>query len=86
MGYSDKPCDDAYSYTLSQRVKDLEEFLDAKGINQNITLIVHDWGGIIGMSFACRHPQAIKKIVILNTAAFHLPEHKRFPFFLLILL
>lgn len=82
MGYSDKPSDDAYSYTLSQRVKDLEEFLDAKGINQNITLIVHDWGGIIGMSFACRHPQAIKKIVILNTAAFHLPEHKRFPFFL----
>lgn len=82
MGYSDKPGDDTYKYTLSQRVKDFEEFLEAKRINQNITLILHDWGGIIGMSFACRNSHAIKKIVILNTAAFHLPEGKRFPFFL----
>lgn len=80
MGYSDKPGDDAYSYTLPQRVKDLEEFLGAKGVSRNITLIVHDWGGTIGMSFARRHPEAIKKIVLLNTAAFHLPEHKGFPF------
>jgi pimeloyl-ACP methyl ester carboxylesterase len=82
MGYSDKPGDVKYSYTLSQRIKDLEEFLDAKNIKENITLILHDWGGIIGMSFACRHPKAIKKIVILNTAAFHLPEGQRFPLFL----
>lgn len=82
MGYSDKPGDDTYSYTLSQRVKDLEEFLESKGVDRNITLILHDWGGIIGMSFACCHVQAIKKIVILNTAAFHLPEGKRFPLFL----
>lgn len=82
MGYSDKPGDEAYSYTLPQRVKDLEEFLNAKKITRNITLVVHDWGGIIGMSFARHHPEAIKKIVILNTAAFHLPEGKRFPFLL----
>ncbi|MDB4286022.1 alpha/beta fold hydrolase [bacterium] len=80
MGYSDKPGDEAYNYTLPQRVKDLEEFLEAKGVRQNITLIVHDWGGAIGMSYARRHPEAIKKIVVLNTAAFHLPESKKFPF------
>jgi haloalkane dehalogenase len=82
MGYSDKPTDKAYSYTLSQRVKDLEVFLQNKGITHNITLILHDWGGIIGMCFARRHPEAIKKLVILNTAAFHPPEGKGFPFFL----
>jgi len=82
MGYSDKPGDDTYSYTLIQRVKDLEEFLHAKKITRNITLILHDWGGIIGMGFACRHPEAIKKIVLLNTAAFHLPVGKRLPLFL----
>lgn len=82
MGYSDKPGDDEYNYTLYQRVNDLEEFLEAKSINKHITLILHDWGGIIGMSYASRHPDAIKKIVILNTAAFHLPEGQRFPFFL----
>lgn len=82
MGYSDKPTDKAYSYTLSQRVKDLEVFLQNKGITHNITLILHDWGGIIGMCFARRHPEAVKKLVILNTAAFHPPEGKGLPFFL----
>lgn len=82
MGLSDKPGDDAYSYTLPQRVKDLEAFLEAKGITENITLIVHDWGGGIGMSYARRHPEAIKRIVVLNTSAFHLPASKGFPFML----
>lgn len=79
-GYSDKPNDLTYSYTLEQRVKDLEIFLKKKNIKQNIHLVVHDWGGIIGMSYACRYPESIKKLVILNTAAFHLPQSKRFPF------
>ncbi|MCB0642400.1 MAG: alpha/beta fold hydrolase [Phaeodactylibacter sp.] len=82
MGLSDKPGDAAYSYTLSQRVKDLEEFLAAKGISEGITLVVHDWGGVIGMSYARRHPAAIKKIVLLNTSAFHLPETKPLPMML----
>ena len=78
-GYSDKPGDETYSYTLEQRVKDLAEFLEKKNINQNIHLVLHDWGGIIGMTYAHRHPTAIKKIVLLNTAAFHLPEEKKLP-------
>jgi pimeloyl-ACP methyl ester carboxylesterase len=82
MGYSDKPGDDSYSYTLPQRVKDLEEFLEAKGITKDITLVLHDWGGAIGMSYARRHPEAVKKIVLLNTSAFHLPESKPFPLML----
>ena len=80
MGYSDKPPDEAYSYTLAQRVKDLEAFLEAKGISENITLILHDWGGPIGMSYARRHPETIKKLVLLNTSAFLIPESKPFPF------
>ena len=64
-GYSDKPGDSHYSYTLEQRVKDLEFFLEKKGIDHNIHLVMHDWGGIIGMSYACRHPQSIKKLVII---------------------
>ncbi|MFD2201725.1 alpha/beta fold hydrolase [Shivajiella indica] len=78
-GYSDKPDDKEYAYTLEQRVRDLEEFLEKKGIDQNIHLVVHDWGGIIGMAYATRHPKTIKKIVLMNTAAFHLPKIKRFP-------
>ncbi len=78
-GLSDKPDDSSYDYTLSQRVDDLESFLQNLGVEQGITLIVHDWGGMIGMAYATRHPKAIKRIVILNTAAFHLPETKSFP-------
>lgn len=85
MGYSDKPSDKDYQYTLEQRVKDLEVFLEAKRITKNVTLILHDWGGIIGMSYARRHPDRIKKIVLLNTAAFLLPETKKFPLMLKLL-
>lgn len=78
-GLSDKPDDSAYDYTLEQRIDDLEALLDHLNVKQNITLIVHDWGGMIGMGFAARHPERIKKLVILNTGAFHLPEAKPFP-------
>ena len=78
-GFSDKPGDDRYDYTLSRRVDDLEQLLEHLGITENITLVVHDWGGMIGMAYAVRHPERIKRLVILNTGAFHLPKTKPFP-------
>ena len=78
-GLSAKPGDDRYDYTLRQRVDDLERLLDHLGINRGITLVLHDWGGMIGMAYAVRHRSWIKRLVILNTAAFHLPKEKRFP-------
>lgn len=78
-GLSDKPGDDDYSYVLRQRVDDLEALLEHLEVRERITLIVHDWGGMIGMAYATRHPERIVRLVILNTAAFHLPAGKRFP-------
>ncbi len=78
-GYSDKPGDASYNYILEQRVNDLETFLQKKGITKNIHLVAHDWGGIIGMAYAHRHPETIKKIILMNTAAFHFPLNKKFP-------
>jgi haloalkane dehalogenase len=78
-GLSDKPSDDRYDYTLSRRVDDLEQLLDSLGVTKNITLVVHDWGGMIGMAYAVRHPERIARLVILNTGAFHLPKTKPFP-------
>ncbi len=34
---------------------------------ENITLVVHDFGGPIGLSFALRNPKKVKRIVIMNT-------------------
>ena len=78
-GFSDKPVDADYEYSIRQRIEDLESFLEQVGANKNITLIVHDWGGMIGMGWAARNPGAVKRIVILNTAAFHLPKSKALP-------
>ncbi|UJF23233.1 alpha/beta fold hydrolase [Shewanella sp. OMA3-2] len=78
-GLSDKPNDPDYDYTLSNRIDDLEALLDSLDITENITLVCHDWGGMIGTGFAARHPERIKRLVYLNTAAFHLPKSKPFP-------
>ncbi|MBC8288277.1 MAG: alpha/beta fold hydrolase [Nitrospinae bacterium] len=67
MGKSDKPQN--YPYTLSQHIDNLEKLVDHLQLD-NITLVVHDWGGAIGMGFAVRHPERIKRLVIFNTAAF----------------
>jgi pimeloyl-ACP methyl ester carboxylesterase len=78
-GMSDKPSADAYPYTLKQRVEDLEALLEHLDIQENLTLVVHDWGGMIGMAVATRRPERIKRVVVLNTAAFHLPKSKPMP-------
>lgn len=78
-GLSDKPVDSGYSFTLQQRVDDLESLLEALGLREKITLVLHDWGGMIGMAYASRHPERIARLVILNTGAFPLPAAKKFP-------
>jgi haloalkane dehalogenase len=78
-GLSDKPADSQYNYTLEQRVDDLDALITHLDLQQKITLVVHDWGGMIGLAWAMRHPQRIARLVILNTAAFQLPSTKPFP-------
>ncbi|WP_442871881.1 alpha/beta fold hydrolase [Colwellia sp. 75C3] len=78
-GLSDKPGDDGYDYTLANRIDDLAALLDHLDVKENITLVVHDWGGMIGMGYAARYPERIKRLVILNTGAFHLPKAKKLP-------
>jgi len=79
MGLSDKPGDDRYAYTLKTRVDDLEALLDHAGVAERVTLVVHDWGGMIGMAWAARRPERVARIVVLNTAAFRLPPGKALP-------
>lgn len=79
MGWSAKPQAGEYPFTFTRRAEDLGCLLDQLGINENITLVLHDWGGMIGMSWAHQHPERIKRLIILNTAAFHLPVEKPLP-------
>ncbi|MGQ0800612.1 MAG: alpha/beta fold hydrolase [Pseudomarimonas sp.] len=79
MGLSDKPGDDRYRYTLQSRVDDLAALLEHLHVRDNVTLAVHDWGGMIGFGWATTHAAAVKRLVITNTAAFPLPAAKKMP-------
>ena len=78
-GLSSKPGDDRYEYTLKSRADDLEALLEEIGVRDRVTLVLHDWGGMIGMAYAARHPGRIWRLVVLNTAAFPLPPGKSLP-------
>jgi haloalkane dehalogenase len=68
FGRSDKPSDIAwYSYDRhTDAVTSLLEGLDLRAA----TIVVHDWGGPIGLRFAVENPDRVERIVILDTGLF----------------
>lgn len=70
-GLSAKPQD--YPYTLSTHIANLTALLDALQLGP-VDLVVHDWGGAIGMGWATAHPELVRRIVVLNSAAFLSPR------------
>jgi len=78
-GFSDKPDDAHYEFTLERRVRDLEALIEHLKLPPKFTLVVQDWGGMIGLTYATRHPERIARLVLLNTGAFHLPKLKKLP-------
>lgn len=64
FGLSDKP--ENYDYSTQNHSKTLEQFVTAKQLD-NITLVVHDFGGPIGLNFAMQNPEKVKRLVILNS-------------------
>jgi len=66
-GLSDKPSN--YDYTLEKHIGNIEKLINSLKI-EKFNLIVHDWGGAIGMGVATKSPDKINSIVILNSGAF----------------
>lgn len=64
FGFSDKP--DTWSYLPYAHAANFENFVQRLGL-QNITLVVNDWGGPIGLSYAVKYPQNVKRIILFNT-------------------
>jgi len=79
-GLSEKPSEKNYPFQLENRIDDLACLLRHLEIQENITLIVHDWGGMIGCAYAMNHLDRIRRLVIMNTAGFLPPIHKKIPF------
>ncbi|MEZ0228749.1 MAG: alpha/beta fold hydrolase [Planctomycetota bacterium] len=77
-GLSDKPDDSQYDYTLDSRVADLNALIEHLKLDK-VTLVLHDWGGMIGLAWATLHPERVQKLVLLNTSGFRLPASKPLP-------
>ena len=65
FGRSDKPTDIEW-YTYDRHTDSLATLLEALDIRDG-TIVVHDWGGIIGLRLAAEHPERISRMVILDT-------------------
>jgi len=78
-GLSDKPAEDQYDYRLKSRIRDIGSLVEHLGLKTPLTLVAHDWGGMIGFAWAVENPDRVQKTVVLNTAAFPLPDDKRMP-------
>ena len=79
MGRSSKPDDGEYPFTLGQRIADLDNVIEALCPQGPLNLVLHDWGGMIGMGYAVRHRARIARLALMNTAAFTLPSGKSLP-------
>lgn len=66
-GLSDKP--EAGPYRLADHVERLESLVHALDL-KDVTLLMHDWGGAIGMGVAVRNPDRFARFGVFNTAAF----------------
>jgi pimeloyl-ACP methyl ester carboxylesterase len=63
FGKSDTPQD--RTYWLQDHIDNLERFVLALDLN-DITLVMHDFGGPVGMGLAARHPNRIRRVVSTN--------------------
>src|SRR5579859_6030888 len=68
MGKSGVP-QEPYPYRLEHHIANLEKLLNQLDL-RSMTLVLHDWGGPVGLGFATRYPQRIKRLVLMNTWAF----------------
>lgn len=64
------------NYSFEFHLKSLVNLIDKLNLN-DITLVVQDWGGLLGLSLLGEYPERFKRVVILNT---FLPKGSKLPF------
>jgi haloalkane dehalogenase len=66
-GYGDSPY--AGSGTWRTHIDAVDAFHREQELGE-VVLVVHDWGGLIGLRWACEHPDLVRALVISNTGFF----------------
>ena len=68
FGRSDKPVERAW-FTYDRHYDAVERFVDDLDLRR-VTVVVHDWGGPIGLRLAVTRPDRVDRIVVTNTGIF----------------
>lgn len=63
MGKSDRP---DIEFTYDDHSAYLEGFIDALGLGDDITLVIHDWGSMLGFRWASDHPDRVRAIAFME--------------------
>jgi pimeloyl-ACP methyl ester carboxylesterase len=66
FGRSDKPEHEA-EYSFDSHRTFLLEFIESKNLGQ-ITLVVQDWGGLLGLTLPMEMPERFERLLVMNTA------------------
>ncbi len=64
FGLSDKPT--GWHYDPAALATHLEAWIVGLGLGK-VTLVVHDWGGPLGLAYALRHPENVARLVLMNS-------------------
>ncbi|HWR36880.1 MAG TPA: alpha/beta fold hydrolase [Clostridia bacterium] len=82
FGLSDKPATPGY-HSIERHAANLSALIESTGA-KNVTLVLHDWGGPIGLAYATRNAANVSRMMLINTWAFPPPTDKqpRLPWFL----
>ena len=65
FGRSDKPADAGW-YTYDRHVESMTRLVRELDLRE-LSVVVHDWGGLIGLRAAVENPERIERLVILDT-------------------
>lgn len=69
MGASDKP---DIPYRFEDHAAYLSGFIEAMAL-ENVTLVLHDWGGALGLDYAARNPGNVRAVALMETVTMPMP-------------
>jgi len=78
FGLSDKPED--FSYLPEAHARNFTALMEHLDLH-DVTLVLHDWGGPIGIDYAVNHPDRIHSFVIMNTWFWPVPDDSYYRFY-----
>jgi haloalkane dehalogenase len=78
FGRSDKP-KRRREYAIARQAKHFAALVDELSLD-DVTLVLHDWGGPIGLAWAVDNPDRVKRLVVFNTFTGIPPEGMEAPF------